>query len=55
MAKRDRRGQLVGQITNRVQVKNPLTGRWVKIDTTSGKIIEQKKTGGPYRNVRKKG
>jgi len=54
VARRDTSGRLRGQISKRVQVKNPVTGRWVKIDTTSGKIIDHKKTQGPYKNVRKK-
>jgi hypothetical protein len=55
MAKRDKSGQLIGQVSNRVQVKNPLTDRWVKIDTSTGRIVDQKKTSGPYKNIRKKG
>ncbi len=54
MAKRDNRGELKGAVSNRVQVKNPITSRWVKFDTTSGKIIEHKSTPGPYKGVRKK-
>jgi hypothetical protein len=40
--------------TSRVQVKNPVTDRWVKIDTTTGRIIDHKKSPGPYKNVKKK-
>jgi hypothetical protein len=35
----------------RVQVKNPITDRWVKLDTTTGRIVETKKTPGPYKGV----
>jgi hypothetical protein len=35
-------------------VKNPVTDRWVKIDTTTGRIIDHKKSPGPYKNVKKK-
>jgi hypothetical protein len=35
----------------RVQVKNPITERWVKLDTTTGRIVETKKTPGPYKGV----
>jgi hypothetical protein len=34
-----------------VQVKNPKTNRYVKIDRDAGKIIDQKKSEGPYKNV----
>jgi hypothetical protein len=34
-----------------VQVKNPRTGHYVKIDRTEGKIVGHKKTDGPYTNV----
>jgi len=41
-----------------VQVKNPKTGRYVKIDRSKGKIVAHKSSKGPYKNVpvaRKKG
>jgi hypothetical protein len=34
-----------------VQVKNPRTNRYVKINRTEGKIIGQKPSVGPYKNV----
>jgi len=34
-----------------VQVKNPRTGHYVKIDRTEGKIVDHKKSEGPYTNV----
>ena len=34
-----------------VQVKNPRTNRYVKIDRDAGKIVSAKKTKGPYKNV----
>lgn len=34
-----------------VQVKNPRTNRYVKIDREAGKIIDQKKSEGPYKNI----
>lgn len=34
-----------------VQVKNPRTGHYVKIDRSAGKIIDQKKSDGPYKGV----
>lgn len=54
MAKRDRSGKLKGAISKRVQVFNPVTKRYVKIDTDRGRIIDHKKTPGPYKSIRKK-
>lgn len=34
-----------------VQVKNPKTGHYVKIDRSAGKIIAHKKSDGPYKGV----
>jgi hypothetical protein len=34
-----------------VQVKNPKTGHYVKIDRSVGKIISHKKSDGPYKGV----
>ena len=42
----------VGAVKERGQAKNPVTGRYVKIDTETGRIIDHKKTPGPYKGVR---
>lgn len=34
-----------------VQVKNPKTNRYVKIDRAAGKIVSSKRSMGPYSNV----
>ncbi|SMD36225.1 hypothetical protein SAMN04488029_2782 [Reichenbachiella faecimaris] len=34
-----------------VQVKNPKTGRYVKIDREKGRIVAHKKSDGPFKNV----
>jgi hypothetical protein len=34
-----------------VQVKNPKSGHYVKIDRAVGKIIAHKSSEGPYKNV----
>jgi|GEM_PF-635344 len=34
-----------------VQVKNPRSDRYVKIDRTEGKIISVKRTTGPYKGI----
>jgi hypothetical protein len=43
-----------GAVLSRVQVLNPRTDRWVKLDTTTGRIIDQKKSYGPYKGIKKK-
>lgn len=34
-----------------VQVKNPRTGKYVKIDKTLGKIVGHRKKNGPYKKI----
>lgn len=34
-----------------VQIRNPKSDRYVKIDRAKGKIIAHKKSAGPYKNV----
>lgn len=34
-----------------VQVKNPRTGHYVKIDRAEGRILAHKKSEGPYKGV----
>ena len=41
-------------VKERVQIQNPVTKRWVKIDTKSGQIVDVKKTPGPFKGVRQK-
>lgn len=45
-------GSRKGAVKSRVQALNPVTKRYVKIDTDTGRIIEHKKTAGPYKGVR---
>ena len=52
MAKNSVDSSRVGAVKDRVQAKNPVTGRYVKIDTETGRIIDHKKTPGPYKGVR---
>ena len=33
------------------QTKNPMTGRYVKIDTEKGQIVAVKKSPGAYKNT----
>ncbi len=34
-----------------VQIKNPRTGRYVKIDRSAGRILSHKKSEGKYKGV----
>jgi hypothetical protein len=34
-----------------VQVKNPRSGHYVKIDRAQGRILDYKKSDGPYKGV----
>jgi hypothetical protein len=34
-----------------VQLQNPRSGKYVKVDRTAGTIVAYKKTDGPYKNV----
>ena len=35
-----------------VQIKNPKTKRYVKIDKSTGSIVAHKKTRGPYKGIK---
>jgi hypothetical protein len=45
------KGSRTGAVKHRVQALNPATGRYVKIDTATGRIVDNKKTAGPYKGV----
>lgn len=53
MAKNTGDGFRKGSVTDRTQVHNPKTGNWVKRDTNSGKFIDQKSDGTPFKGVAK--
>lgn len=42
-----------GAVRDRSQTYNPNTDTWVKRDTDTGRFIEQKKDGEPFKGVRK--
>ena len=42
-----------GAVTKRSQTHNPQTDTWVKRDTDTGRFIDQKKDGKPFKGVRK--
>ncbi len=41
-----------GKKRDLVQVKNPRSGRYVKIDRDVGLIVAHKKSPGPYKGIR---
>ncbi len=42
-----------GSVNDRTQVYNPTTERWVKRDAETGKFMDQKADGQPYKGVAK--
>lgn len=44
----------VGAVKNRTQVFNPKTKQWVKIDSDTGKFMDVKQDGTPFKGVTKK-
>lgn len=46
-------GHRNGAVRSRSQVKNPTTGQWVKRDADTGKFMDVKKDGTPFKGVRK--
>ncbi len=52
MAKNTGEGARRGSATKRVQIQNPITGTFIKLDTDTGRVVEQKKSPGPFKGVR---
>jgi hypothetical protein len=46
-------GHRNGAVKDRSQVQNPKNNNWTKRDTDSGKFIDQKQDGEPFKGVRK--
>ena len=46
-------GHRQGQMTDRSQTHNPNNDRWTKRDTDTGRFIDQKANGKPFKGVRK--
>ena len=42
-----------GAVRERSQTYNPVTETWTKRDTDSGRFMDQKKDGAPFKGVRK--
>ena len=36
---------------SKIQIKNPKTNRYIKIDREKGSIVDHKKSNGPYKNI----
>lgn len=55
MAKNDPVGDNArrGAVKDRSQVQNPLNGNWTKRDTGTGRFMDQKQDGEPFKGVRK--
>lgn len=43
----------IGAVKERSQTYNPITDQWVKRDTTTGKFMDVKSDGKPFKGVRK--
>jgi hypothetical protein len=46
-------GHRNGAVRNRSQVQNPVNHNWTKRDTETGRFIDQKTDGTPFKGVRK--
>lgn len=51
MSKNTGHSSRVGAVKERAQTINSVTKRYVKIDTSTGRIVDQKKTPGPYKGI----
>lgn len=45
----------IGMVRQRSQAFNPVTGTWVKRDTETGRFMDVKSDGTPFKGVRKEG
>jgi len=46
-------GRRIGAVRQRSQVQNPQNGNWTKRDTSTGRFMDQKQDGKPFKGVRK--
>jgi predicted aconitase with swiveling domain len=53
MAKNTNDDHRIGSVNDRVQIFNPKTELWAKVDTNTGKIIDVKQDGKPFKGVAK--
>jgi len=43
----------IGAVRERSQIQNPVTGKWTKRNASTGRFIDQKEDGAPFKGVRK--
>lgn len=53
MAKNTGKGYRKGSVNGRTQVKNPKTDQWVKRDAETGRFMDAKEDGTPFKGVAK--
>lgn len=53
MAKNTGKGYRKGAVDNRSQTFNPVTEQWVKRDSDTGRFLNVKQDGDPFKGVRK--
>ena len=46
-------GHRLGAVRDRSQVQNPVNGNWTKRDTETGRFMDQKVDGEPFKGVRR--
>ena len=46
-------GHRIGAVRQRSQTYSPRTGQWVKRDTNTGRFMDVKQDGNPFKGVRK--
>lgn len=51
MATNTGKGYRQGSVDNRTQSKNPMNGNWTKRDVGSGRFMDQKEGGKPFKGV----
>ncbi len=53
MAKNTGKGYRKGAVDNRSQTFNPVTEQWVNRDSDTGRFLNVKQDGNPFKGVRK--
>lgn len=53
MAKNTGEGFRRGEVRDRSQVQNPQNGAWTKRDSDTGRFMDQKQDGEPFKGVRR--
>ncbi len=53
MAKNTGKGYRQGSVKDRTQVQNPKTGQWTKRDADTGRFMDGKEDGTPFKGVAK--